>query len=80
MPEGYARMGMYMSVLVTIINNFIISPLESRGRCESTPNPNKYKYTSVDIKLPQMVSREINGGSNASVVFKAVQESASQSR
>ena len=80
MPEGYARMGMYMSVLVTIINNFIISPLESRGRCESTPDPNKYKYTSDDIKLPQMVSREINGGSNASVVFKAVQESASQSR
>ncbi len=39
MPEGYARMGMYMSVLVTIINYFVASPLESRGRCESTPNP-----------------------------------------
>ena len=80
MPEGYARMGVYMSILVTIINYFVTSPLESRGRCESTPNPNKYKYTSVDIKLPQMVSREINGDSNVSVVFKAVQESASQSR
>ena len=80
MPEGYARMGMYMSIPVTIINNFVISPLESRGRCESTPDPNKYNYKSVDIKLPQMVSREINGDSNVSVVFKAVQESASQSR
>ena len=80
MPEGYARMGMYMSILVTIINYFVASPMESRGRCESTPNPNKFIYTSVYIKLPQMVSREINGGSNVSVIFKAVQESASQSR